>query len=1298
MSSAISRCNVQHLMRVLLLVFVCLGSGATSQPWKSFAETDIGSEKRNGREETSGIAVSRGSLEGRRSRAKSEFSEKQRANEGSWISTWAVISNTSMTIQKAVLQQTRGKSLIDIQSSSALKLWSCRVEIAQEGAESPFRMESGESVLFNISLQLPLGSGRMANLVSLSESKHILSKPGRVSVSSSDFRDLVQCHGSFLPSSPSTSVAVRQCEFVNMTQMHIPQRPVESGTAGRPDKDCTIDSMNCRQVQNPFMGCVVDGASSPLSCFNSSFMECTADTKRHTFDTEEKLFEDTMFSFQSSSEISGGAIFLSGNATLTLKNCLFESCRLTGSSSRAAAVRNEGTGTWTSENTTFHFCSAFEDSGAFDSRGTNSLIMNKCKFIKCESYGLGAGELYNHDTCELNDAGTQGNDIHVNGSWNGKLTLTMSECYSLSEQPRTVFEWKDPEETKEYLKDPLNTLSVIVVAANGFDWDGCGKSEQDSFNCLTVKQGVKRAAEESMEMRIKEGEFVSGEVEVRGGNVTGRGEGKEATVIRAELGEAESALVVISGGEAKLMDMKIVDDGLREHNRVGCLFLVSDGESSLELSGCILAGKDRGITLQMCDVSGFGMGDASFVEAGSTFESVNTTYSSVTRAVGHGTVVGSRVGEGRSVVFENCTVEGCSCGSAEGRGGGVLAEIAGRGSFQIKSSEVKGCLVEETGGRGGGVFIGVDESSTNNFSVGNVTVGGNQARWGRDVFVLCGDLNVSVSSERVFEIENAEGLGVDLAGTDSGLFSENAVDLGYFLEQRYSEVIEISEDGVDVVGCGDGVYPCESFWRGYENVKRGGERKGLKIRDKARICDWYDLSGFTVEGVKEEGRSEITLSREMTIGEGIKSIVWNNGEAGFSRMEFRMPPSFSVPVRCAIESSGSEDGEDLFVFITGYYGEVVYVDGKEGVNNIGCGKEIFRCSTFEYGVERVRGEGMRRIVVGEMCWTERETTLKMVGVESDREDKMSVMEVEEVVEKEKGMVFAAEGASFLRVNFSLPGRLANGQRALIGVCGEGAWVEVRECVFSGKKDCVVGFHLVAGEDGDVGIVKCEVCDVVTESALFVFEESEKERNGRRMELEGCRVRNVRNRKDEASVVSSSVSEGVFVGIGNSTIELCSGGSKSCGGGVCVAVAVDGRFEMNDTVVEGCEAVEGKGGGVYLRSTVEEREALGFVLGNVEFGKNKALVGRDVYVRCWEIESQISERQFVLDLREPRYDRENAIWGGEGEKEEDLIPLIVVYRSELIFVCGADGEGSDSKPCGNSTLPCRSLDYGLSHVL
>ncbi|KAH7815561.1 uncharacterized protein MONOS_18303 [Monocercomonoides exilis] len=945
MSSAISRCNVQHLMRVLLLVFVCLGSGATSQPWKSFAETDIGSEKRNGREETSGIAVSRNSLEGRRSRAKSENSEKQRSNEESWISTWASISNTSMTIQKAVLQQTRGKSLIDIQSSSALKLWSCRVEIAQEGAESPFRMESGESVLFNISLQLPLGSGRMANLVSLSESKHILSKPGRVSVSSSDFRDLVQCHGSFLPSSPSTSVAVRQCEFVNMTQMHEPFRLVESGTAGAPDKNCIMDSINCRQVQNPFMGCVVDGASCPLFCFNSSFMECSAESERHTFDTEEKLFEDTTFSYQSSSEISGGAILLSGNATLTLKNCLFESCRLTGSSSRAAAVRNEGTGTWTSENTTFHLCSAYEASGAFDSRGTNSLIMEKCKFVECESRGHGAGELYNHIRCEIsecdflnnqatnhysgalniyrmtndfsllschflsnraktnggairfdrsqeetltstilycvffnNSAGTQGNDIYVNGSWNGKLTLTMSECYSLSEQPRTVFEWANPDETKEYLKDPLSTLSVIVVAVNGFDWDGCGKSEQDSFNCLTVKQGVKRAAEESMEMRIKEGEFVSGEVEVRGGNVTGRGEGKEATVIRAELGEAESALVVISGGEAKLMDMKIVDDGLRERNRVGCLFLVSDGGSSLELSGCILAGKDSqglepfsktrlcaiggGITLQMCDVSGFGMGDASFVEAGSTFESVNTTYSSVTRAVGHGTVVGSRVGEGRSVVFENCTVEGCSCGSAEGRGGGVLAEIAGRGSFQIKSSEVKGCLVEETGGRGGGVFIGVDESSTNNFSVGNVTVGGNQARWGRDVFVLCGDLNVSVSSERVFEIENAEGLGVDLAGTDSGLFSENAVDLGYFLEQRYSEVIEISEDGVDVVGCGDGVYPCESFWRGYENVKRGGERKGLKIRDKARICDWYDMSGFTVEGVKEEGRSEITLSRK----------------------------------------------------------------------------------------------------------------------------------------------------------------------------------------------------------------------------------------------------------------------------------------------------------------------------------------------------------------------------------------------------------------------------------------------------
>ncbi|KAH7815560.1 uncharacterized protein MONOS_18302 [Monocercomonoides exilis] len=568
-------------------------------------------------------------------------------------------------------------------------------------------------------------------------------------------------------------------------------------------------------------------------------------------------------------------------------------------------------------------------------------------------------------------------------------------------------------------------------------------------------------------------------------------------------------------------------------------------------------------------------------------------------------------------------------------------------------------------------------------------------RFERQPFEFCGSseirlledefVNAELKGHALFGLEAEEGGDENGRGNSAGtVVKMNGTQFrGVVLEDTNEACIVSSRVGLNVVVVADG---CLFEGVRSELSSEGGaigmvlgeggmlEVVGVETKAKGCACEAVERgkggfvcvelqgegSGVLFEEMEFEG-NDAWVGRDMFVKCADLTEVVNETSFGFAKEIGEDERKNSL---VGVDGVHFGDGEDLFVFITGYYGEVVYVDGKEGVNNIG------------------EGEGMRRIVVGEMCWTERETTLKMVGVESDREDKMSVMEVEEVVEKEKGMVFAAEGASFLRVNFSLPGRLANGQRALIGVCGEGAWVEVRECVFSGKKDCVVGFHLVAGEDGDVGIVKCEVCDVVTESALFVFEESEKERNGRRMELEGCRVRNVRNRKDEASVASSSVSEGVFVGIGNSTIELCSGGSKSCGEGL----------------VEGCEAVEGKGGGVYLRSTVEEREALGFVLGNVEFGKNKALVGRDVYVRCWEIESQISERQFVLDLREPRYDRENAIWGGEGEKEEDLIPLIVVYRSELIFVCGADGEGSDSKPCGNSTLPCRSLDYGLSHVL
>jgi hypothetical protein len=112
--------------------------------------------------------------------------------------------------------------------------------------------------------------------------------------------------------------------------------------------------------------------------------------------------------------------------------------------------------------------------------------------------------------------------------------------------------------------------------------------------------------------------------------------------------------------------------------------------------------------------------------------------------------------------------------------------------------------------------------------------------------------------------------------------------------------------------------------------------------------------------------------------------------------------------------------------------------------------------------------------------------------------------------------------------------------------------------------------------------------------------------------------------------------------------------------------------------------------------------------NVSFVTNNASIGRDIYISCFDLSKQVNETLFQIELREGFYNRTNAIWGmSEGikredeteevKKEMDLIPLIVIYQSETIFVDFSFDDSSAPKGCGNETFPCSSFKIGLSYL-
>ncbi|KAH7832485.1 uncharacterized protein MONOS_14842 [Monocercomonoides exilis] len=415
-------------------------------------------------------------------------------------------------------------------------------------------------------------------------------------VRDSEFLSFVQGPTPFVQLSPLTSITISECSFFNVSQKKVNVKTCLPFSYMNPDKRCVMDSVNCVSVQNPYLGCIVDGATSAFICCNSSFLSCEAVTTRTNFSTGFKEINDTTFSFKSSEILYGGAICLTGDASLTTARCLFENCSLTKSGSRAAAVRNEGSGKLMCENTVFQNCSAKTASGAFDIRGTGELEVSFSNFVQCfAGEGVGAVEIYKQLSCLLtecnfllneanggfagalncyviehdfsvvsclfnsnraktyagairfdhsqvygitatlsdcifiNNTANEGNDIYAHETWTGKLNLVASRLFSTSNQPRTIFAWATAEETSHYVIDPPNSQNKIMITTNGYDWDNCGRSDFDEFNCLTMKKGIERAKIESMSFEIKEGLFPSGQIDIGSSNVIGSGSGTSMT-------------------------------------------------------------------------------------------------------------------------------------------------------------------------------------------------------------------------------------------------------------------------------------------------------------------------------------------------------------------------------------------------------------------------------------------------------------------------------------------------------------------------------------------------------------------------------------------------------------------------------------------------------------------------------------------------------------------------------------------------------------------------------------------------
>jgi hypothetical protein len=190
-------------------------------------------------------------------------------------------------------------------------------------------------------------------------------------------------------------------------------------------------------------------------------------------------------------------------------------------------------------------------------------------------------------------------------------------------------------------------------------------------------------------------------------------------------------------------------------------------------------------------------------------------------------------------------------------------------------------------------------------------------------------------------------------------------------------------------------------------------------------------------------------------------------------------------------------------------------------------------------------------------------------------------------------------------------------------------------------------------------------------------------------------------EEKESVISCEEDKGIEMKMEKNKIERCSLS-------LCNAISIPPSLSSSSSspVINGVEGTKyGHGGFIFVDSIFQNKESpvvLNFLIKNDFFRDNKASYGRDIYIRCFSLNSEVNGKNFGINFESIEFEKENSMIGEEwnsGEKNiVDLIPCVNVYYSLTIYVSKKEENGGkDDTKCGNFTFPCTSLSYGFSHL-
>ncbi|KAH7832738.1 uncharacterized protein MONOS_11954 [Monocercomonoides exilis] len=443
----------------------------------------------------------------------------------------------------------------------------------------------------------------------------------------------------------------------------------------------------------------------------------------------------------------------------------------------------------------------------------------------------------------------------------------------------------------------------------------------------------------------------------------------------------------------------------------------------------------------------------------------------------------------------------------------------------------------------------------------------------------------------------------------------------------------------------------------------------------------------------------------------------------------------------SLDSMRGFDGSDTtnaipLVLFWRAIGSEIFI-GSEGCDVCVCGFSDYPCLSMDHSLTRLAEGNERNVSIIGKGYLQKSVDVSGISVKSD-ESSMCSLECVSSLEGAEGAAMKICGITNLElIKFVIPSSFASGVNVLMHVGSSDGSLTVKDCSFTKKGDEreeVTDYGLIKADGGTVvlelvtmqllsfsqdviSVLSATVLnaknltmkniEVEGASGLRISKGSAGEKRGsnegeQNIVIEWSLFEEVtQDTTENISIIRNENDEPLNMVIRNTTMKRCGGLKCGKGGGMFCELNEGGSFECSFCKISECFCSStGRGGWLFLECTSVAEHPLNFVLSNITFRDNTALRGRDVYVRCHSIDTQIVDEQFLLDFRAP-FVKDKAVWGCTTDSfvgEEDLLLRVMRYQSETIFVSSVADNRADSKQCGELDTPCHSLSFGVQHII